>query len=60
MNDLTQTKRREEAKREAAWDPVARWQVLQETITWVEAQAPVRRNSPAGCTQWRVRKTPRS
>ena len=42
-------KRREEQKREAAWDAAKRWRVLQETITWAEAQATVRRNTPADC-----------
>jgi hypothetical protein len=42
-------KRREEQKREAAWDAAERWRVLQETITWAEAQATVRRNTPAEC-----------
>jgi hypothetical protein len=42
-------KRREEEKREAAWDPLVRWRVLQETITWAEAQATVRRNTPERC-----------
>jgi hypothetical protein len=42
-------KRREEHKREAAWDAAERWRVLQETITWAEAQATVRRNTPAEC-----------
>ena len=42
-------KRREEQKREAAWGAAERWRVLQETITWAEAQATVRRNTPAEC-----------
>ncbi len=51
MSDSTpdDIKRREEAKREAAWDPVERWRVLQETITWAETQAKVRRNTPERC-----------
>ena len=40
-------KRREERKREACWDPVVRWRVLQETITWAEAQCRHPRNSPS-------------
>lgn len=44
-------KRREEEKREACWDPAGRWRVLQETITWAEAQATVRRNTPARCLE---------
>ncbi len=42
-------KQREEAKREAAWDPRERWRVLQEMITWAEAQATVCRNTPERC-----------
>ncbi len=49
MNALSEIKRREEAKREAAWTPLARWQALQATLTWVEGQASVRRNTPGGC-----------
>ena len=44
-------KRREEQKRERHWDPVERWLVLQETITWAESQATVRRNTPARCLE---------
>ena len=40
---------REHQRREAAWDPVVRWQVLQETIAWAESQATVRRNTPEAC-----------
>lgn len=41
-------KRREEEKRERAWDPAERWRLIQETITWAEAQLPPeqRRNRP--------------
>jgi hypothetical protein len=42
-------KAREEHKRESAWDPRQRWQVLQTTIAWVEAQQKVPRNSPQVC-----------
>ena len=56
MNDLTGTKRHEEAKREAAWDPKTRWRILQDTITWAETQATVRRNTPARCLQEEARK----
>ncbi len=48
MND-TQLKQNEELKREKCWDPQQRWQVLQETIAWVDSQQAVPRNSPAGC-----------
>lgn len=53
MNDtsLGDLKRREEQKREACWDAPQRWRVLQETIAWAEAQAPVRRNTPARCLE---------
>jgi hypothetical protein len=44
-------KRREEQKRDAHWDAAERWHVLQETITWAEAQATVRRNTPARCLE---------
>jgi hypothetical protein len=40
---------REHEKRERAWTPAARWQAIQETIRWAEAQAAVKRNSPAAC-----------
>lgn len=40
-------KQREEQKRERMWNPVERWRVIQETITWAEAQATVQRNRPA-------------
>jgi hypothetical protein len=49
-------KRREEAKREACWDPAERWRVLQETITWAEAQLQVRRNTPQRCLQLQAAK----
>jgi hypothetical protein len=42
-------KRREEAKRDAAGDSATRWRQLQQMIAWAEAQAPVRRNTPAAC-----------
>ena len=40
-----EVKRREELKRERAWDPALRWKVLQETITWAEMQG-AGRNTP--------------
>jgi hypothetical protein len=43
--------RSEEQKRDAAWDPAERWRVIQETITWAEAQATVRRNTPERCRE---------
>jgi hypothetical protein len=44
-------KRREEAKREAHWDPLQRWLAIQDMLTWAEAQATVRRNTPARCLE---------
>ncbi|NCX97708.1 MAG: hypothetical protein EBX35_03810 [Planctomycetia bacterium] len=41
--------RREHDRRERAWCPAARWQAIQETIRWAEAQANARRNTPAAC-----------
>ena len=41
--------RREHDRRERAWIPAARWQAIQETIRWAEAQANARRNTPAAC-----------
>lgn len=41
----------EHAKRERAWTPAARWQAIQETIRWAEAQANARRNTPAACIE---------
>jgi hypothetical protein len=39
-------KQREESKRERGWNPATRWKVIQDTITWAEAQSTVRRNDP--------------
>ncbi len=47
--DDSELHRREQAKREAAWDPAERWRVVQQTITWAEQQATARRNTPAEC-----------
>lgn len=46
--DLDALKRSEERKRATAYDPVQRWQHLQQTITWAEANLPphLRRNRP--------------
>ena len=43
-----QFKRDEERKRDAAYDPAQRWQHIQQTITWAEANLPphLRRNRP--------------
>ena len=35
----------EENRRERNWDPAERWRVLQDTMSWAEAQATVRRNT---------------
>ncbi len=35
----------EERRRERNWDSAERWRVLQETLSWAEAQATVRRNT---------------
>jgi hypothetical protein len=57
MNDsLSELKAREEAKRERNWDPALRWKVIQETLAWCEAQATVRRNTPAACLAEQQRK----
>lgn len=42
---------REHRKREARWDPLQRWLVLQETITWAESQLTVPRNTPETCLE---------
>jgi hypothetical protein len=47
--DLGELKRREEEKRERCADPRLRWEVLQQTIAWVDSQQPIPRNSPKGC-----------
>ena len=52
---LDDPKKREEQKRECCWDPVERWRVLQETITWADAQAPVPRNSREKCLELQKR-----
>jgi hypothetical protein len=51
MSDLGELKRREELKREAAWDPLQRWLAIQETITWAAEQSTVRRNTPQRCIE---------
>jgi hypothetical protein len=46
--DSDQLKKREERKRDAAYDPVLRWKHIQQTITWAEANLcpEHRRNRP--------------
>jgi hypothetical protein len=48
-------KRREEEKREKCWDPLQRWLVIQEMITWAESLPTVRRNTPARCLELQTR-----
>ena len=45
---LDQLKADEERERAAAYDPVQRWEHIQQTITWAEANLPphLRRNLP--------------
>lgn len=45
MSDML--KQAEEARRERHWDALRRWQLIQETITWAEAQSTVQRNTSA-------------
>ena len=52
----TDLKRQEELKRERNWDPQMRWNVLQDTITWADAQATVQRNTPARRLEEQARK----
>ena len=52
MDDV---KKFEEEKRERHWDPKERWRVIQETITWAEAQMPVPRNSRQACREKEAR-----
>jgi hypothetical protein len=40
---------REAAKRDRNWHPRLRWQVLQQTIAWVNSQSNVRRNTKEAC-----------
>lgn len=52
MNEnLSELKQLEEAKRERNWDAKKRWLVLQATIDWAQAQATVKRNTPAARKQ---------
>jgi hypothetical protein len=48
MKTLDEIKTEEERKRDLAYDPVARWLHIQQTITWAEANLPPekRRNRP--------------
>jgi hypothetical protein len=42
-------KRREEAKREAATTPAARWQAAQEFMAWAASQSTAPKMTPAAC-----------
>ena len=45
MNMTPEQKAQEEQRREACWDARMRWKVIQDTITWADAQATVRVNT---------------
>ncbi|HEY4759634.1 MAG TPA: hypothetical protein VIH42_03550 [Thermoguttaceae bacterium] len=47
--EFSELLRREEAKRNRMWDPIKRWQMIQDMITWADAQRPIPRNSRQGC-----------
>jgi hypothetical protein len=57
---LNQLKAEEERKRAAAYDPAKRWQHIQQTITWAEANLPphLRRNRPRTRSPQEMRRTP--
>ena len=57
MTEAADLKAREERKRERMWNPRMRWQALQQTITWSEAQPTVRRNTRGCCLELQRRKT---
>ncbi len=42
---MANLKEKEEAKRDSHWDPLTKWNLLQETIAWAEAQSTVKRNT---------------
>jgi hypothetical protein len=48
-SEWTELIRREAEKRERNWNPQTRWKVIQDTITWIESQSTMRRNTPAAC-----------
>ena len=56
MND--DLKRREEAKRDAHWNPVERWRLIQETIAWADAQAPFHATAWPDAWNCRRRRSP--
>jgi len=49
-------KQQEELKRERQWDSLARRRVLQDTLTWAEAQVAVQHNTPAERLKEQARK----
>ena len=56
MNFSDDLKKWQESLRERHWDPVLRWKVLQETITWAEAQKTVQRNTRQMCLKLQAKK----
>ena len=55
MSDLNELAKSEEAKRDRHIDPAERWRLIQNTITWAEQQATVRRNTKEACFAKQVR-----
>ena len=51
MNRDNDIKKKQERLREAHWNPLARWKVIQDTITWAESQQTVLRNTRQACLQ---------
>jgi hypothetical protein len=49
--DVSEFKRREEEKRDAALGARERWRSIMAAITWAEGQPQVQRNTPAKCHQ---------
>ena len=41
--------RQEEERRNPDGDPAVRWKIIQEILTWIDAQSPVPRNSKQAC-----------
>mgnify|MGYP001002758146 CR=1 FL=1 len=56
MNDL---KEKEELKRERHLTPLEKWRLILQSLRWAEAQATVRRNTPARCLEEQARKLAR-
>jgi hypothetical protein len=54
---MVDIKREEECKRDRHWDPRERWRLIQEAITWAEAQGGTgARNTPERCLREQERK----